>query len=81
MYRMDPVHEEFDAGGSEYDARRKWIIATSDDFCDAAIRTPEQEGERPAILDIGAALLPGGYGVWEPVIYGNEGRKRMNLRS
>jgi len=51
---MEPVQEAFNAGATEYDAQRKWIIPLFDDFYDAAIRAADWKGEGPAILDIGA---------------------------
>ncbi|MBP2145429.1 tRNA (cmo5U34)-methyltransferase [Methanofollis sp. W23] len=51
---MDEVHAAFDAGASDYDAQRRWIIPEIEAFYGAAVWAAAWPGEAPAILDIGA---------------------------
>lgn len=51
---MDEVHAAFDAGASEYDAQRRWIIPEIEAFYGAAVWAAAWAGETPSILDIGA---------------------------
>jgi tRNA (cmo5U34)-methyltransferase len=51
---MEQLKEAFNAGASQYDAQRKWIIPKFEDFYQNAIRAVEWKGSGPAILDIGA---------------------------
>lgn len=54
VHVMDLIREAFNAGATEYDAQRKWIIPLFDDFYDAAIRAADWKGDQPSVLDIGA---------------------------
>jgi tRNA (cmo5U34)-methyltransferase len=51
---MDEVKAAFDAGASEYDAQRKWIIPEIEEFYGAAVWAAAWPGEAPSILDVGA---------------------------
>jgi tRNA (cmo5U34)-methyltransferase len=64
---MKGLKESFDAIATDYDAQRRWIIPDFDGFYTAAVTAAGGQGERPAILDIGAgtgllsAMLAGAY--------------------
>lgn len=51
---MDEVKVAFDAGASEYDTQRRWIIPDIEAFYGAAVWAAAWPGEAPSILDIGA---------------------------
>ncbi|QSZ66141.1 class I SAM-dependent methyltransferase [Methanofollis aquaemaris] len=51
---MDEVKAAFDAGASEYDTHRKWIIPEFETFYGAAVWAAAWQGEAPSILDVGA---------------------------
>jgi len=51
---MDEVKAAFDAGASEYDAQRKWIIPEIEEFYGAVGWAAAWPGEGPAVRDVGA---------------------------
>jgi tRNA (cmo5U34)-methyltransferase len=51
---MERVKEAFDAIASDYDAQRRWIVPSFEDFYQNAVRSADWPGTDPAILDIGA---------------------------
>ena len=51
---MEDIRKAFDEAASRYDSQRVFIIPEIEQFYDAAVWAAECEGNRPAILDIGA---------------------------
>ena len=51
---MEHIRKAFDEAASQYDSQRIYIIPEMEEFYNAAVWAAEWEGDRPAILDIGA---------------------------
>jgi tRNA (cmo5U34)-methyltransferase len=51
---MEQIKRAFDEAASQYDAQRIFVIPQIEEFYNAAVWAADWEGNRPAILDIGA---------------------------
>lgn len=51
---MEHVRKAFDEAASRYDSQRRHVIPEMEKFYSAAVWAAEWEGDKPAVLDIGA---------------------------